>query len=191
MSESVRSSFYHNVLCWRDAESRLEGKEGNYLLVQRVRCQGRPLHHLLWCQEQLRVSPGDPKQEWEIYLTNPGRGKAVDNAADVIACSDSFRHPVPPPGPRPADAESSQSSGSANESDEARCFCRSVKTKNKRTLEGHQKSHTYSSFVPFLDRPSEQSLMRVSALNYKITTQYIKFYLLGKGGVKEDVGSEG
>ena len=28
---SVRSSFYHNVLCWRDAESRLEGKEGNYL----------------------------------------------------------------------------------------------------------------------------------------------------------------
>ena len=160
------------------------------LRVQRVRCRARPLHHLL-CREQLRVSPCDPKQEWEIYLTNPGRGKAVDIAADVIACSDSFRHPVPPPSPRPGDAESSQSSGSANESDEARCFCRSVTTKNKRTLESHQKSHTYSSVVPLLDRPSEQSLMRVSALNYKITTGYIKFYLLGKGGVKEDVGSEG
>ena len=73
MSESVRSSFYHNVLCWRDAESRLEGKEGNYLLVQIVRCQGRPLHHTL-CQEQLCVSPGDPKQECEIYWTNLGRG---------------------------------------------------------------------------------------------------------------------
>ena len=40
--------------------------------------------------------------------------------------------------------------------------------------------HAYSSVVPLLDRPSEQSLMRVSSLNYKFLTSYIKFYLLGK-----------
>ena len=30
--ESVRRSFYHEVLCYRDAESMLEGREGSYLL---------------------------------------------------------------------------------------------------------------------------------------------------------------
>ena len=65
--------------------------------------------------------------------------EAVDIAADIIACSDSFRYPVPPPSP--GDAASSQNSGSANENDEARFYCCSFTTKNKRTLESHLKSH--------------------------------------------------
>ena len=65
--------------------------------------------------------------------------EAVDIATDIIACSDSFHYPVPPPSP--GDAASSQNSGSANENDEARCYCCSFTTKNKRTLESHLKSH--------------------------------------------------
>ena len=62
--------------------------------------------------------------------------EAVDIAADVNACSDNYRHPVPP---SPGD-ESSQSSG-CDSGSESRCYCCSFTTKNKRSLESHQKTH--------------------------------------------------
>ena len=47
--------------------------------------------------------------------------------------------------------------------------------------------HSYASLVPLSNRPSEQSLMRVRAFNYKCSIRYMTC-LLGKRDVKEGVG---
>ena len=132
---SVRSSFYHNVLCWRDAESRLEGKEGSYLFRESDIKAG--LFIISYVKNSSVSHLVTPNKNGKLIRQT--LEEAVDIVADIIACSDSFRYPVPPPSP--GDAASSQSSGSANENDEARCYCCSFTTKNKRTLESHLKSH--------------------------------------------------
>ena len=84
---------------------------------QTVRCQVWPLHHV--------------KNSSVSHLVTPNRnGKFVrrilefagDIAADDIACSDGYRHPVPS---SPGDA-SSQSSGCDSRSDKSRSFCCSL-----------------------------------------------------------------
>ena len=92
---SVKSSFFHDVLGCKDAESRLEGREGAYLF------------------RESDVKPGllmisHVKNSSVSHLVTPNRNgkfvrqtleEAVDIAADVLACSDMYCHPVPPPSP--------------------------------------------------------------------------------------------
>ena len=129
---SVRRSFYHDVLGCREAESRLEGREGAYLFREADVKSGLFVISFV-------------KNSSVSHLVTPNRdGKfirqtleeAVEIAADVLACSDSYRYPVPP---SPGEA-SSQSSGCASESGKSRCYCCSYTTKDKRILESHQKT---------------------------------------------------
>ena len=112
---SVKRSFFHDVLGSQEAESRLEGREGAYLFRESDVKSGLFIISYV-------------KNSSVSHLVTPNRdGKfirqtleeAVDIAADVIACSDSYRHPVPP---SPGDG-SSQSSGCASRNDESRCYC--------------------------------------------------------------------
>ena len=112
---SVKSSFYYDVLGCKEAESRLEGREGAYLFRESDVKSGL---FIISYVKNTSVS----------HLVTPNRrGKfirqtleeAVEIAADVIACSDSYRHPVPP---SPGDALS-QSSGCSSDSDKSRCYC--------------------------------------------------------------------
>ena len=131
---SVKRSFYHDVLGCREAEARLEGREGAYLFRESDVKSGLFIISYV-------------KNSSVSHLVTPNRhGKfirqtleeAVEIAADVIASdSDSYHHPVPP---SPGD-ESSQSSGGDSRSEDSRCYCCSFTTNNKRSLEGHQKTH--------------------------------------------------
>ena len=115
---SVKRSFYHDVLGCREAEARLEGREGAYLFRESDVKSGLFIISYV-------------KNSSVSHLVTPNRhGKfirqtleeAVEIAADVIACSDSYRHPVPS---SPGDA-SSQSSGCDSRSDKSRSFCCSL-----------------------------------------------------------------
>ena len=112
---SVKSSFFHDVLGCRDAESRLEGREGAYLFRESDVKRG------LFIISHVKNSSVS-------HLVTPNRNgkfvrqtleEAVDIAADVLACSDMYRHPVPPPSPGDT---VSKSSGCSGESDESRCY---------------------------------------------------------------------
>ena len=152
---SVKRSFYHDVLGCREAESRLEGREGAYLFRESDVKSG--LFIISYVKNRSVSHLVTPNRDGKFIRQTVE--EAIDIAADVIACSDSFRHPVPPPGPRPGDAESSQSSGSANENDEARCYCCSFTTKNKRTLESPALFHfTRNNITPLLRRSHVESV---------------------------------
>ena len=89
----VKSSYYHNVLGYHDAEARLEGREGSYLFRESDVKKG------MFIISYVRNS------SVAHILTPTKNGKyirqsleeAVDIAADVIASSDSYQNPVPPP----------------------------------------------------------------------------------------------
>ena len=96
---SVKRSFFHDVLGCQEAESRLKGREGAYLFRESDVKSGL----FIMCRRQILED-------------------AVDIAADVIACSDSYCHPVPS---SPGDA-ASQCSGCDSRSDKSRCYCCSL-----------------------------------------------------------------
>ena len=113
---SVKSSFFNDVQGCKDAESRLEGMEEAYLFRDSdVKTGFFIISHV--------------KNSSVSHLVTPNRNgkfvrqtleEAVYIAADVLACSDMYRHPVPPPSPGDT---ASKSSGCSSESDESRCYC--------------------------------------------------------------------
>ena len=128
---SVKNSFFHDVLGCRDAEARLEGREGAYLFRESdVKAGLFIITYVKNSSVSHLVTPNKNGKFIRQKLED-----AVEIAADVIACSDSYRHPVPPPSPGDG---SSQSSGYAGES---RCYCCSFTSNNKRILEHHQRIH--------------------------------------------------
>ena len=130
---SVRSSFFHDVLGFSDAEARLEGKEGAYLLRE---SDVKPSMFILSYVKSSAVS--------HILIPNKN-GKyirqsledAVEMTADIIAASDIFISFVPPPNSHPQDSSGSE----AHDSEANKCYCCNFTSDNKRTLESHQKCH--------------------------------------------------
>ena len=115
--QSVKSSYYHDVLGYSDAEARLEGREGAYLFRE----------------SDVDVKPGlfivsyvkSSSVTHILVPRNDGRyirqslEQAVDIASDIVASLDLFKHPVPPPSPSSSGSNESESSNSDN--DGSRC----------------------------------------------------------------------
>lgn len=130
---TVKSSFFHEVTRWREAESRLEGRVVAYLFWESDVKSG--LFIILYVKNGSVSHLVTPNKDGKFIRQT--LEEAVDIAADVIACSDSYHHPVPPPSPSDA---SIGSSGCA--SDKSRCYCCSFTEKDKRKLEspGYQEN---------------------------------------------------
>ena len=90
--ESVRRSYYHEVLCYRDAESRLEGREGSYLFRESDVKPG--IFVISYVKSSAVVHILVPNDKG-TYIRQ-SLEQAVNIAADIIASSD-CHHPVPPP----------------------------------------------------------------------------------------------
>ena len=120
---SVRSSFFHDVLGVRDAEARLEGKEGAYLLRE---SDVKPSMFILSYVKSSAVT--------HILIPNKN-GKyirqsledAVEMTADIIAASDIFTFFVPPPNSHPQDNSGSE----AHDSEANKCYCCNFTSDNK------------------------------------------------------------
>ena len=131
----VKSSYYHNVLGYHDAEARLEGREGSYLFRESDVKKG------MFIISYVRNS------SVAHILTPTKNGKyirqsleeAVDIAADVIASSDSYQNPVPPPGCQ--ETSDSDSDDNNNDDNQGRCYCCGYSNTDHVKLHSHQKSH--------------------------------------------------
>ena len=100
--QSVQSSFYHNVLGFRDAEARLEGREGSYLLRESNVKSG--LFIISYVKSTSVAHILVPRNDGKYVRQS--LEQAVDIAADIVGASDCFKHPVPPPTQSSSDSES-------------------------------------------------------------------------------------
>ena len=129
--QSVRREYYHDVIGFRDAESRLEGREGAYLLRESDIKAGLFIisHVKSSSVSHILVPNNDGK------FARQSLEEAVEIAADIIASSDKLQHPVPPPGQNPDTSSASENDGGS------RCYCCSFSHENKKTLDSHHKIH--------------------------------------------------
>ena len=129
---SVKSSFFHDVLGVSDAEARLEGREGAYLLRE---SDVKPSMFILSFVRSSAVShiliPNKNGKYFRQTLED-----ANEMSADIISASEIYTTSVPPPG-SPQDSSGSET----HDFDSTKCYCCSFMSNNKRKLEGHQKSH--------------------------------------------------
>ena len=135
--ESVRRSFYHEVLCYRDAESRLEGREGSYLLRESDVKKGIFIISYVKSSSVSHILVPNSKGTYHRQSLE----QAVDIAADIIAASDCL-HPVPPPGQASSGSDTGgsdteASNAGASDTEESRCYCCSFTSSNKKTLHNH------------------------------------------------------
>ena len=160
---SVKRSFYHEVLSYSDAEQRLEGKNGGYLFRE---SNVKPGMFILSYVRKSSVAHVLVPNKNRKFICQPLE-EAVEIAADVIAASECYIHPVPPPPPsqdtssRSETADSGGSgqtnkkhskkakkkgnkagpSGAGGEGVSSSCYCCGFTTDDKRKLESHQKTH--------------------------------------------------
>ena len=141
--ESVRRSYYHEVLCYRDAESRLEGREGSYLFRESDVKPGIFVISYVKSSSVVHILvPNDKGTYFRQSLE-----QAVNIAADIIACSD-CHHPVPPPGQTssgsqrdPGASDTDSRDTGASDTEVFRCYCCSFTSQNKKTLDSHHQIH--------------------------------------------------
>ena len=130
--ESVKRSFYHEVIGYRDAESRLEGREGSYLFRESDIKPG--LFIISYVQNSSVTHILTPNKNGKFFRQT--LEEAVDIAADIISASQSYIDPVPPPPP------SSQTySESETESSDTKCYCCNFTSVSKVKLDMHHKTH--------------------------------------------------
>ena len=132
--QSVKQSYYHEVLSYRDAESRLEGREGAYLLRESDVKPG--LFVISYVKTSSVTHILVPNKDGR-YLRQ-SLEQAVDIAADLIAASE-CHHPIPPPSQ--SSSRGSEREKSAGDNYRSRCYCCSFTNDNRTTLESHQKLH--------------------------------------------------
>ena len=100
---SVKGSFFHDVLIVSDAEARLEGREGAYLLQEN---DVKPSMFILSFVKSSAVShiliPNKNGKYFRQTLED-----AVVKTADIIAAPDIYTSSVPPPG-SPQDSSGSE-----------------------------------------------------------------------------------
>ena len=86
--DSVRRSFYHDVLSFRDAEARLEGREGAYLFRE---SDVKPGMFIISFVKDSSVSHIlTPRKDGKYFRQSVE--EAVDTAADIISASQSYVH---------------------------------------------------------------------------------------------------
>ena len=134
--QSVKSSYYHDVLNYRDAESRLEGRLGAYLLRESDVKPG--LFVISYVKSSSVAHILVPNKDGR-YLRQ-SLEQAVDIAADIITSSD-CHHPVPPPPPSQSSSSGSESETRASDNNRSRCYCCSFVNSNKKILDSHHKHH--------------------------------------------------
>ena len=132
--QSVKQSYYHEVLSYRDAESRLEGREGAYLLRESDVKPG--LFVISYVKTSSVTHILVPNKDGR-YLRQ-SLEQAVDIAADLIAASE-CHHPIPPPSQ--SSSRGSERETSAGDDNRSRCYCCSFTSENRKTLDSHQKLH--------------------------------------------------
>ena len=122
---SVKSSFFHDVLIVSDAEARLEGREGAYLLQEN---DVKPSMFILSFVKSSAVShiliPNKNGKYFRQTLED-----AVVKTADIIAAPDIYTSSVPPPG-SPQDSSGSET----HDFDSTKCYCCSFSSNNKRKV---------------------------------------------------------
>ena len=91
--QTVKSEYYHDVLGVREAESRLEGREGAYLLRESDVKAGIFIISYVKSSSVSHILV--PKKDGRFIRQS--LEEAVDVAADIQSSSDCFEHPVPPP----------------------------------------------------------------------------------------------
>ena len=92
---SVKRSFYHEVLSYSDAEQRLEGKNGSNLFKE---SNVKPGMFVLSYLKKSSVAHVLVPSKNRKFICQPLE-EAVEIAADVIATSECYIHPVPAPPP--------------------------------------------------------------------------------------------
>ena len=130
--EKVKRSYYHEVLSYRDAEARLEGREGSYLLRE---SDVKPGIFIISYVKSSTVSH-------ILILVSNAKGtyhrqsleQADDIAADIIAAS-AWVHAVP------MASSGSQGDTGASDIEGSRCYCCSFTSKSKKSLENHHILH--------------------------------------------------
>ena len=105
---SVKRSFYHEVLSYSDAEQRLEGKNGGYLFRE---SNVKPGMFILSYVRKSSVAHVLVPNKNRKFICQPLE-EAVEIAADVIAASECYIHPVPPPPPSQGTSSRSETADS-------------------------------------------------------------------------------
>ena len=134
--QSVKSGFFHEVLCYRDAESRLEGRQGAYLLRESDVKAGIFVISYVNSSSVSHILVPNEKGKY----IRQSLEQAVDIAADIIASTE-CPHPVPPPSQTSSGSTESEASSSASDNESSRCYCCSFVTDKKKTLDSHHKLH--------------------------------------------------
>ena len=137
--QSVKQSYYHEVLSYRDAESRLEGREGAYLLWESDVKQGLFVISYVKSSSVKRILV--PNKDAR-YLRQ-SLEQAVDITADLIAASE-CHHPIPPPSQ--ISSRGTERETSAGDNNRSRCYCCSFINETKRALDSHQKLRSFGLF---------------------------------------------
>ena len=109
--QSVKSSYYHDVLGYSDAEARLEGREGAYLFRESDVKPG--LFIVSYVKSSSVTHILVPRNDGKYIRQS--LEQAVDIASDIVASSDWFKHPIPPPSPSSSGSDESESSNSDND----------------------------------------------------------------------------
>ena len=131
--DSVRRSFYHDVLSFSDAEARLEGREGAYLFRESDVKSGMFIISLVKNSSVSHILT--PRKDGKYFRQSVE--EAVDIAADIISASQCYVHPVPPPS-----SQSSEAEGDTERNDTStKCYCCGFLSESKVKLDSHHKQH--------------------------------------------------
>ena len=115
---SVRSSFFHDVISFSDAEARLEGREGAYLFRESDIKSGMFIISFVKNSSVSHIVT--PRKDGKYFRQT--LEEAVDIAADIISASQNFDHPVPPPSSSPQNSDT-EDVESETEKPENMCYC--------------------------------------------------------------------
>ena len=103
--DSVRRSFYHDVLSFSDAEARLEGKPaGAYLFRESDVKSG--MFVISFVKNSSVTHILTPRKDGKYFRQSVE--EAIETASDIISSSQSFVHPVPPLSSQNSDRETPQ-----------------------------------------------------------------------------------
>ena len=89
--DSVKRSFFHGVIGYRDAEARLEGREGSYLFRESDVKPG--LFIISYVKHSSVTHILTPNKNGKFFRQSVE--EAVDIAADIVSASQSYINPVP------------------------------------------------------------------------------------------------
>ena len=133
----MKQSYYHEVLSYRDAESRLEGREGSYLFRESDVKPGIFVISYVKSSSVVHILVPNDKGTY----VRQSLEQAVNIAADIVASSD-CHHPVPPPGQTSSGSESDPGAGGADSSDTGASDTEVFRcSQNKKTLVNHLQFH--------------------------------------------------